>query len=89
MKALANLAQNLLYFRRTIKFNAINYIFEFNWGTNYNTQGTITKFCIRNYYFIDWNENELNPCFKRLLINMSLDKKEEGKIKVFHPKLLP
>ena len=55
----------------------------------YNTQGTITKFCIRNYYFIDWNENELNPCFKRLLINMSLDKKEEGKIKVFHPKLLP
>ena len=55
----------------------------------YNAQGTITKFCIRNYYFIDWNENELNPCFKRLLINMSLDKKEEGKIKVFHPKLLP
>ena len=30
MKALANLAQTLLYFRRTIKFNAINYIFEFN-----------------------------------------------------------
>jgi len=34
MKALTNLTQTLLYFPRTIMFNAINYIFEFNWGTN-------------------------------------------------------
>ena len=54
----------------------------------YNTQGTITKFCIRNYYFIDWNENELNPCFKRLP-TCHWTKKKEGKIKLFHPKLLP